>query len=92
MSQFFQYLLNFGVLGIVFIAMWTGLLYTKVYVDELKRSHEERLEEIKDKHEEEVNELKQALALERQRSDIGITAGTILRDIAAEVRKGIVSP
>jgi hypothetical protein len=89
-----SYVLNFGILGIVALALYFGLLYTKGYVDEQKErfagivaDYEERLRKSEEEHAEEVIELKHALALERQRSDVGITAGRILSDLSAELRR-----
>jgi hypothetical protein len=86
-SPFYQYIASFGILGIVFIALWTGFLYTKQYVDELKENHEKEIAKLEKENDEEVTELKQALALERQRSDVGIVAGSILKDIVSELRR-----
>lgn len=80
MDSFSGYLtfVNFGVLGLFVMALLTGFLYTKGYVDEMR-----------ERHEKEVNEYKQALALERQRNEIGDIAASILKDIAQELRKEI---
>ena len=87
MDAFFQYIVSFGVLGIVVVGWLTGWLYAKPYVDELKEKHAQEIATLNHLHEQEINEYRTALALERQRSEVGITAGAILRDIAGELRK-----
>lgn len=87
MSAFFSYLASFGVLGIVVIGWQSGFLYSKFYIQELKERHASEVTLLKETHEREINEYRTALALERQRSEVGITAGVILRDIAGEIRK-----
>lgn len=87
MDSYVQYFLNYGVLGLTVIGWLSGFLHTKRDVDKIEERYETQIAELKTKHDAEVAELKQALALERQRSDIGVTAGTILRDIAVEMRK-----
>lgn len=87
MPDFTTYLLNFGVLGLVVAALFSGLLFTKGYVDELKERFAKDIAKLEDAHKKEVDEYKHALALERQRSDIGVNAGVVLRDIASEIRK-----
>jgi hypothetical protein len=80
MDAFSGYLtyVNFGVLGLLVIALLTGFLYTKGYVDEMR-----------DRHQREVDEYKQALALERQRNEIGELSGHMLRELVTELRKEI---
>lgn len=62
--------------GIALYLWITGRIFTKAYVDELKSNHKE-----------EVAELKQALALERQRNEVGEQAGVILTELARVLRK-----
>lgn len=71
---------NFGVLGLLVLALLTGFLYTKGYVDEMR-----------ERHRAEVEEYKQALALERQRNEIGELSGHMLRELITELRKEIKS-
>lgn len=73
----------------VVIGWLTGWLYTKRDVDKMEKRYESSIARLKKAHDEEVSELRNALTLERQRSDVGISAGVILRDIAAELRRGI---
>lgn len=68
--------LNYGLLGLLLIALLTGYLFTKPYVDELKSRNKA-----------EVDEYKQALALERQRNEIGEISGQILHELVNELRK-----
>jgi hypothetical protein len=66
-----------GGTAIVFTALWlAGLIHTKSSMEEKK---------------EEIRELKQALALERQRSDAGVVTGQIVRDVFAGLRQGEIS-
>lgn len=87
MSQYLTYFLNYGVLGLNVFGFMSGFLYTRFSVNEIKANYERKIAEMKEDHEDEVRELRHALELERQRSDIGITAGKVLRDIAVELRK-----
>lgn len=70
--------INYGILGLLVIALLTGFLYTKAYVDEMR-----------ERHKTEIEEYKQALALERQRNEIGEVSGHILHELVSELRKEI---
>lgn len=87
LPSYLEYLINFGVLGLVVIALLTGWLYTKGYVNELKANHRKEIKQLKDDHEEEITEWKHALTLERQRADVGVVSGKILNDLASVLRK-----
>lgn len=71
---------NFGVLGLLVIALLTGYIYTKGYV-----------EEMRERHEREINEYKQALALERQRNEIGELSAHMFREVLGQLRKEVGS-
>lgn len=71
---------NFGVLGLLVVALLTGYIYTKGYV-----------EEMRERHEKEITEYKQALALERQRNEIGELSAHMLREVLSQLRKEVGS-
>lgn len=70
--------INFGVLGLVLLALLTGFLYTKGYVDEMR-----------ERHKQEVDEYKQALALERQRNELGEMSARMLHELMITLRKEV---
>lgn len=67
---------NFGVLGLLVLALLTGYLYTKGYVDEMR-----------ERHDKEISEYKQALALERQRNEIGEISARLLHEIFSKFKE-----
>ena len=69
---------NYGILGLLVIMLFTGFLYTKNYVDEMR-----------ERQKKEVEEYKQALAFERQRNEVGELSGRILHELLTELRKEI---
>lgn len=70
--------INYGILGLLVIALLTGFLFTKGYVDEMR-----------ERHKAEIEEYRQALALERQRNEVGEISGHILHELVSELRKEI---
>lgn len=77
LSNFLPYI-NFGVLGLLVIALLTGFLYTKGYVDEMK-----------ERHRQEIEEYKQALALERQRNELGELSASMMHELIISLRKEV---
>lgn len=78
-------IVQYGILGIVVIGFLSGWLYTKKQVDNI----EETWRKKEEAWERERAEYRQALALERQRNEIGITTAHILRDLAREIHREI---
>lgn len=82
MSSLVPYLVNAGVAGIVVVLMLLGYIVPRWVIDDKNKTIQAQKEQI--------DSLQHALELERSRSDAGVMAATVVKDVLqAAIRKEI---